>query len=424
MINEMNKLYKKNITKERELSKIRIDLEHKIKVEELNTQLEFRLKELETANRAITSLSREVKGKNRDLEKAVERLKKMNDIGRLLTSIIETEEIMKIITRTTADLFDTDMSLLHVKHTGKGPLIIQYRRGLGTDTLTEFPREFESRYANILQEEKPVIIHQDASLFSRIGVPLRMKGQVIGSMIMESRTDGAGFTNDDMELLTTLSNQAIVAIENASLYESVKQNYFATIQSLVNALEASDVYTRGHSERVKFLALELGRYIGLDYRELELLEHASILHDIGKIGIESFILQKQGKLTPKEYGLIKSHPLIGEEILGPIDTLEGVRQTILQHHERYDGKGYPYGLRGEELSFKARILAVADTFDAMMSVRPYRKALSLYDIKEELRVNAGTQFDPYVVNSFLEMINLKGETLLASAGYVKVHAIS
>jgi HD-GYP domain-containing protein (c-di-GMP phosphodiesterase class II) len=225
-----------------------------------------------------------------------------------------------------------------------------------------------------------------------------------------------------MELLMTLSNQAIVAIENASLYESVKRNYFSTIQSLVNALEASDIYTRGHSERVKFLSLELGRFIGLDFKELELLEHAAILHDIGKIGIESFILQKQGKLTPKEYGLIKSHPLIGEEILGPIDTLEGVRQTILQHHERYDGKGYPYGLRAEELSFKARILSVADAFDAMMSARPYRKALSLYDIKEELIVHAGTQFDPYVVESFIEMLNLKGETLLASTGYVRVHA--
>lgn len=424
MIDEMNKMYKKNLTKERELSKIRIDLEHKGKVEELNSQLEFKLKELETANRAITSLSREVKGKNKDLERAVERLKKTNDIGRLLTSIIETEEIMKMIIRTTADIFNTDAAVLHVKNTGKAPLIIQYRRGIGIESLTELPLYFDSRYASVSQQDKPVLIHQDDSPVSHIGLPLRIKGQVIGAMLLEYRADGTGFTNDDMELLTALSNQAIVAIENASLYESVKRNYFSTIQSLVNALEASDVYTRGHSERVKLLALELGRYIGLDFRELELLEHAAILHDIGKIGIESFILQKQGKLTEKEYGLIKSHPLIGEEILGPIETLEGVRQTILQHHERFDGKGYPYGLRGEELSFKARILSVADTFDAMMSARPYRKALSLYDIKEELKLNAGTQFDPYVVESFIELLNLKGESLLTSAGYVKVHAVS
>jgi HD-GYP domain-containing protein (c-di-GMP phosphodiesterase class II) len=191
----------------------------------------------------------------------------------------------------------------------------------------------------------------------------------------------------------------------------------------VNALEASDMYTKGHSERVKMLALELGRYIGLDVRELEILEQASILHDIGKIGIESFILQKQGKLTSKEYSLIKLHPLIGEEILGPIDTLESVRQTILQHHERYDGNGYPYGLRGEELSLKARILSVVDTFDAMMSERSYRKALPLYQIKEELGANAGSQFDPYVVDSFIEMLNIRGEMLLSLAGYAKLHAV-
>ena len=424
MIDEVNKLYKKSLSKERELSKIKMDLEHKNKVEELNEQLEFRLKELETANRAISTLSREVKGKNKDLEQAIERLKKMNHIGRLLTSIIETEEIMKIITRTGADLFNIDTSLLHVTQPGKDPLIIQYRRGLGIETLTELPPGFEAHYADIIQQAKPVIVHHEASLLYYIGVPLRIKGQAIGALIMETGTEGTRLDDDDMELLTTLSNQAIVAIENASLYESVKRNYFSTIQSLVNALEASDIYTRGHSERVKYLTLELGRFIGLDFKELELLEHAAILHDIGKIGIESFILQKQGKLTPKEYGLIQSHPLIGEEILGPIDTLEVVRQTILQHHERYDGKGYPYGLRAEELSFKARILSVADSFDAMMSARPYRKALSLYDIKEELIVNAGTQFDPYVVESFIEMLNLKGEAMLASAGYLRLPVVS
>jgi HD-GYP domain-containing protein (c-di-GMP phosphodiesterase class II) len=227
-----------------------------------------------------------------------------------------------------------------------------------------------------------------------------------------------------MEILTTLSNQAIVSMENTLLHESVKRNYFATIQSLVNALEANDLYTKGHSERVKLLAVELGRHIGLDFKELELLEHAAILHDIGKIGIDSFILQKQGSLTSSEYSLIKAHPFIGNEILGPIDTLEGVRQTIIQHHERYDGRGYPYGLRGEEVLLKARILSVVDSFDAMMSERPYRKALSFFQIKEELFRNAGTQFDPYVVEAFIDLMNLKEESLLSASGYAKVHAVS
>lgn len=424
MIDEMNKLYKKNLSKERELSRIRIDLEHKNKVEDLNSQLEFRLKELETANRAITSLSKEVRGKNKELEKVVERLKKMNEVGRILTSVVEKEEVMKIITRTTADLFNTDRAVLHIRNTNKAPLIIQYRRGLGTESLPDVPLEYQAYYSEIITQGKPIFLQQGSSTSSRIGVPLKMKGEIIGTMILDTKSEGTSFTDEDMEILTTLSNQAIVSMENAWLYESVKRNYFATIQSLVNALEASDMYTKGHSERVKLLALELGRFIGLDYRELEILEHASILHDIGKIGIESFILQKQGKLTSKEYSMIKSHPLIGEEILSPIDTLEGVRQTIIQHHERYDGTGYPYGLRGEELSLKARILSVVDTFDAMMSERSYRKALSIYQVKEELYLNAGKQFDPYVVESFIEMINNRGEAFLNASGYAKIHSIS
>lgn len=426
MINEINNLYKKDINKERELSKVKLELEHKNKVEELNTQLEFKIKELETANRAITSLSKEVKVKNVDLEKAVERLKKINEIGRILSSIIDPEELLKIITRTTADLLNTEKAVLHINTDKNEPSTLQYLKGIGLENLDNFPYNHNPLYQDLLIYGKPLFLPQASDserLVSQIGVPLRIKAQVIGAMIAEGKADGTFFSKEDMSLLTTLSNHAVVAIENAWLYKSVKNNYFSTIQSLVNALEASDKFTKGHSERVRFLSLELGRHIGLDFKELEILEQASILHDIGKIGIESFILQKQGKLTGNEYSMIKAHPLIGEEILGPIETLTAVRQTIIQHHERYDGKGYPYGLRGDELSLKSRILSVVDTFDAMMSDRPYRKALSLQKIKQEVLNHSGTQFDPYVVESFIEMLDLRGEDILSSAGYYVFQAM-
>jgi HD-GYP domain-containing protein (c-di-GMP phosphodiesterase class II) len=427
MIREVNNLYNKNIAKERELSKIRVDLEHKSKLENLNSQLEFKLKELETANKAVTSLSREVKSKNIELEKAVERLKKINEIGRILSSIIETNELMRIIIQTTADLLRAESVTLHLRNSHKPAVTIQYKRGEGLESIPDFSLEMKREFKDIFAHGKPVIIsyqlEDDTGVpvcGQKIGMPLRMKGQIIGAMMLENGRNCGSFTEDEIELLTTFSNQAMVAIENAWLYESVKTNYFATIQSLVNALEASDRFTKGHSERVRMLSVELGRYIGLDFKELELLEHASILHDIGKIGIDNFILQKQGKLTSKEYSLIKTHPLIGDEILGPIETLEGVRKTIIQHHERYDGNGYPYGLRGDEISLKSKILSVVDTFDAMMTDRPYRKALSLSSVKEELMANAGTQFDPYVVGAFVDMVNASGDTLLAAAGYTAV----
>jgi len=425
MVAKINNLYKEGLARERDLSRVRLELEHKNEVELLNAEFKQKIIELEKANEAITSLSREVKSKNLELEKAVEKLKKINEVGRVLSSIIDTKELMKIIIRTTADLLDAEKITMYLKNSQRPELAIRYRKGFDIEHITDFSSGSDTEYSALVSREGPVFMpvtgkKQDKDNVvrrSRVGVPLRMKGKIIGSMLLENETDGCSFTEDELDILTTLSNQAMVAIENAWLYESVKTNYFATIQSLVNALEASDRFTKGHSERVRILSIRLGKHMGLDFKELELLEHASILHDIGKIGIDTFILQKQGRLTSKEYGLIKTHPLIGDEILGPIGTLEGVRKTIIQHHERYDGAGYPYGLRGDEISLKSKILSVVDTFDAMMTDRPYRKARSLEEVKRELITNSGTQFDPLVVDAFTELLNGSGEKILSEAGY-------
>ncbi len=426
LIREISCLCNKSLTREGKRSKTHLELEHETKVEGLNAELEFKINELETANKAITSLSREVKNKNIELERAVEKLKKINEIGRVLSSIIETQELMKIIIQTTADLLNAEKVTLHLKSSHKPALTIQYKKGGGLENVPDFSLELNPELKDLFTDGRPVILFGQepvntkdlSSGGQKMAVPLKMKGLVVGAMILENSRSLTAFTEEELELLTTLSNQAMVAIENAWLYESVKTNYFATIQSLVNALEASDRFTKGHSERVRLLSVQLGKHTGLDFKEIELLEHAAILHDIGKIGIDNFILQKQGKLTAKEYSLIKTHPLIGDDILGPIETLEVVRKTIIQHHERYDGNGYPYGLKGDEISLKSKILSVVDTFDAMMTDRPYRKALSLQAIKDELKSNAGTQFDPYVVEAFVDMLDLQGEKLLAPyAGY-------
>lgn len=432
MIQQIKDLYKKNLAKERELANIRIKLENKTKVEALNSQLAYRLKELEAANRAISSLSKEVKGKNLELVKAVEKLKKINQVGTTLASIIETSELMKIVIQSTAELINADRITMHLNGRKRTPLTLQYQRGLGIDQLTDIPAEFSSSYADILKRGKQ-FHHFEASedtsgdqngSMSTIGVPLKMREQIIGALVLENNNGRPRFSKDELELLTTISNQTMVAIENALLYETVKSNYFAAIQSLVNALEANDKFTKGHSERVTLLSLELARYIGLDYREIETLEHAAILHDIGKLGIDAFILQKRGKLTDDEYALVQAHAAIGNEILKPIETLDEIRKIIIQHHERYDGKGYPNGLKGSEIALKARMLSLVDTFDAMMTDRPYRNALTLQEVFDELQTHSGTQFDPYVVQVFMDMLKSKGDQLLASIGYNALFSIS
>jgi len=425
MTGEVKELHDKSIKKEKELSKVRTALEHKKQLEFLNLELQSKIKEVETANEAVVKLSEEVKAKNLALEKMVERLRHINDVGKILGSIIDIDELLKHIIRTTAELASAEKGSVYLKRYDRPSLTFKYQHGLGVESFSDMALDFKPVYGDLMESGIPVIIGgREAALKNdygintpAAGVPLKLKGQVIGAMFLEDKLDGTHFTDDELDLLMALANQAVVAIENAWLYEKVKTNYFSTIHSLVNALEASDRYTKGHSERVRYLSLELGRYIGLDNKELEVLEHAAVLHDIGKIGIDSSVLHKEGRLTENEYCVIKTHPLIGYEILGPINTLDGVRTTIIQHHERYDGKGYPHGITGDEISFMARVLAVIDTFDAMITDRPYRKALPLSRAKEELKQGAGTQFDPELVNSFLNMLDAKEDSLLLTAGY-------
>jgi len=421
MLDEVRSLHRTNVRKEKDMSRVRAELAHKTLLEELNTELQHKVKEVESANKAVIKLSKEVKTKNVELEKMVDRLKRINEIGRVLTSIIDYDDLLKIIVKTTAVTIGAQKASICISRRNERKAAFVYDESIGVSGTELPPVEINPLYEEIFSGGRHVMLNEEGAAeatgpMSHIGVPLRMKGQIIGGIILSKRSDGQWFNHGDLEILDTISNQAIVSLENAWLYETVKKNYFGTIQSLVNALEASDRYTKGHSERVRFLVTELAKFIGLDSRELEILEHAAILHDIGKIGIDTSVLNKEDELTKTEFSLIRAHPIIGDEILGPIGTLQGVRTTILQHHERFDGKGYPYGISGEEITLKARLLAVIDTFDAMVTDRPYRKSIPFEAVIDELKKGSGTQFDPTILNAFLEMVRDR-EAILEDAGY-------
>lgn len=178
---------------------------------------------------------------------------------------------------------------------------------------------------------------------------------------------------------------------------------FATLRALAGALEARDVETSGHSDRVVAYSLRLGRELGLAHKELIALEQGALLHDIGKIGVRDSILLKTGALTETEWGEMREHINYGLRIIGGIDFLSGAAPVVGEHHEKYDGTGYPSGLRGEMIHINARIFAVADAFDAITSDRPYRKSASYADARAEIVANSGKHFDPAVVNAFLKV---------------------
>lgn len=177
-----------------------------------------------------------------------------------------------------------------------------------------------------------------------------------------------------------------------------------TLTALARAIDAQSPWMAGHSERVTHLALKIGLVLGLTRRQLDNLQQAGLLHDIGKIGIPASILDKPGKLNDEEYRIICEHPEKGVKILQPIEQYAEVIPVAMQHHEWFDGKGYPDSLSGEEISFGARILAVADVFDALISDRPYRNGIPIEIAAEMIREGSGTQFDPKVVDAFLKLL--------------------
>lgn len=209
-----------------------------------------------------------------------------------------------------------------------------------------------------------------------------------------------------LAIISIVATVTAAAIENSQLVRQLEKNYFSTVEALAAAIEVKDPYTRGHSKRVTQFAIALAERFGVSGSEMRTLQYGATLHDIGKIGISGKILNKPGKLRENEFEIIKEHPEIGERIIAHVDFLQGARSIVRSHHERFDGTGYPDGLRDEEIPFLARIVSVVDFFDALTSDRPYRKAYSFEQATLLIREGIGREFDPMIAREFLEMSSM------------------
>ncbi|HEY5145349.1 MAG TPA: HD domain-containing phosphohydrolase [Polyangiaceae bacterium] len=252
---------------------------------------------------------------------------------------------------------------------------------------------------------------------SLVSVPLRMKTRLVGWISVASFTKQKRFNEGHRKLLSIVGSRAAAAIENARLYEDLRATFQQTIQGLALAIDKMDRYTAGHSERVAMYAMYLAVRLGLAPDVIEIVRQSALMHDIGKIGCV-MNLNKPGKLTQDEYEIFKKHPSYGKDILDPIKFLHPLVPGVHLHHERWDGRGYPLGLKGNGVPLIARIIAVADTYDAMTSDRAYRRALPHEVAVGEIERCSGTQFDPEVAHSFTSGLEVFLEELAAKGGRV------
>jgi putative nucleotidyltransferase with HDIG domain len=383
-------------------------------------------------------LKEEVKSKerleklNQELFYKVEELHTLNKIMSSFTSIVSTADIFARAVDMALEITRADQTSFYViNESVKLPIEIAAaggginpsnpishpcsqpsQEGIGFANSSASPSAFFNLIMEVAADEIPLLVSNNngakglpKDLLSMMAAPLKIREKVFGVLTASIQEGDGRFTEKDLYYLSFMTQSAAHAIENLALYENIYENLFATLYAFVNALEARDLYTRQHSSRVTGISLLIGKQLGCSKEELDVLNFAGHLHDIGKIGIRDDILLKPGRLTEEEFEKIKEHPVIGANILKQLGMWDNERKIIRCHHERFDGTGYPDGLKQEEIPFLARILSVADVYDAMASDRAYRKRMEEKLILQIISEGVGTQFDPSVVTAFQNVYN-------------------
>jgi HD-GYP domain-containing protein (c-di-GMP phosphodiesterase class II) len=341
---------------------------------------------------------------------------KLYELSKMLNSNLDTKAVVRGAMEAIVSLVNAEVGSLLLVDKEKKELFFEVALGDSEKTLKEIRLKFGQGIAGWVAQEKQPIIVNDTSKDERfykkadektgfitrniLCVPVLSRNEVIGVMQALNKKEG-GFSKRDLKLLTSLTDQVAIALENASLHEELKQTFVEVVESLAEAIEKRDPYTGGHTKRVVQYSLMIADEIHLDGEERDRLKMGALLHDVGKIGIDDSVLRKPAKLDEIEFEKMKAHPSIGADILGKIPQIKNIIPGILHHHEWYNGKGYPDGLSGNTLPEIARIISIADTYDAMTTDRPYRKGLTHDFAIAELKKFSGTQFDPQFVNAFI-----------------------
>jgi HD-GYP domain-containing protein (c-di-GMP phosphodiesterase class II) len=346
------------------------------------------------------------------MERLLKNLETIYEVGSAINSVRAIDRLLDQIAEKILEVFanvQTVCILLEDNGEDFRPRFVKNRAEVATH-----PFQISRSIVNQSVEQQVCILANDASQDARFSTaesvialslrsvmcaPLVSKGAVLGLIYLDNPRKPNCFDENDMALLSALANQSATALENSRLYENLQKAYYESILALMNTVEAKDPYTRGHSQRTSRYALGIAQEMKLSEQECKKIKTAAELHDIGKIGVKDLIIDKDSALSTQEFHTIQAHVLTGEKILKPIEYLSFALPTVRHHHEQYDGSGYPDGLKGDEIPIGARIVGVADAFDAMTTQRPYNKPMPMKKAMEKLKALKGKQFDPAAVDA-------------------------
>ena len=386
-----------------------------------NTELSRHKNELK---HEVVRTSESLLAANARLEQRVQQLNAIMKVTEAITSILDLGHLLDFCLKLIGREMHVANSSIMLAQPGGQTLVVKASYGPRADKVMGQERHFGDGVAGWAAEYKEMLLVADVSdnpVFatefaagyagqSFLCVPLVLQERALGVLNLTGKTNGGPFTDADRDFVQAIAGQIAVAIDNARLYDTIQQNSLNAVKALAESLEARDPYTSGHSARVTDYAVRVAKALGLSQTSMQTLRHASRLHDIGKLGINEATLHKNDGLSEDEWGMIREHPVKGERIVQWLGFLDRAKPIVRHHHERWDGSGYPDGLKGEEIPFLTRILSVADCYDAMTSQRPYRAALSRHDALAELENEKARQFDPAVVQQFSKVIT-KGPTV-------------
>lgn len=352
--------------------------------------------------------------------------KKKNELEILLKvskkvgASLELNKVSEMVLKSVRVLFKADYSALFLLDKKSGKLMLIGAQGFKADQIGNLKvlASWERINNEVINKSRAVVVNdirkdivfrskkvpfskERLPLKAFLAVPLKTEHEIIGVLIISNNIGRRSiFTADDKKFLYTLANHVSMFLMNARLYKNMKNLLMNTVKSLVTAVDAKDPYTHGHSERVAEYAVAIGTELSLPEESLENLRLSGLMHDVGKIGISDAILSKKTRLNHKEIAKIHKHPSIGLRIVESVIPSKGVLRGIGEHHEYFDGNGYPNKLKGKKISIEGRIIAIADAFDSLTTNRPYEKAFTAKEAIMEIMRSSGTQFDPEIVKPF------------------------